>query len=70
MPLYDNILISMVILGVVILGVVICSVVILTVVSMRDVVSDMSRPGLVRAGTGAKPEHRRETVKTRKEAFC
>ena len=38
--------------------------------SMWDVDSDMSRPGLVRTVTGAKPEHRRETVKAWKEAFC
>ena len=57
----------------VVISVVVISVVVISTVvreRMRDVVSDMSRPGLVRTATGAKPEHRRETVKTRKEAFC
>ena len=67
MSLYDNILVSVVI-NTVVINTVVRGVVISSVV--RDVVSDRSRPGLVRAVTGAKPEDRRETVKTRREAFC
>lgn len=53
--LYDHILIP-----------VAARVLIRRVLSVRDVLSDMSRPGLVCTVTGAKPEHRRETVKTRR----